>query len=137
MLSQFNLKLTRTVASALVFAGAAVVVTPLLVKTPFDLADNLAGRALLFYGITSAAYCSLPFVRRGDIAAVAMWLVLIVGVAPCVRGQELSAPRMFADMGGVILAVAPIYIARLRQLLQGDHRDHHRRAVDPASPAEI
>lgn len=89
--------------------------------------DNVLGRGLVFYGLTSGAYAALPLVRRGDIAAVASWLVLGVGVAPCFAGQELSASHMFADMGGVILAAAPIYIARFRQVMQGDTRGQRRR----------
>jgi hypothetical protein len=34
---------------------------------------------------------------------------------------------MFADMAGVLLAAAPIYIARLRQVAQGDTRHPRRR----------
>jgi hypothetical protein len=131
LITQFNQKLSRTTASAVVLGGAAILLTPLILQTPMALTDSVEARALLFYGVTSAAYCSLPYARRGDIVAVAMWLVLIIGVAPCFRGQELSASRMFADMTGVILAAAPIYIARLRQVLQGDIRDHSRRATDP------
>ncbi len=66
-------------------------------------AEGLANEvvsAAIFYGVTAGAYGALPFVRRGDIAMVAMWLVLAVGVAPCVEGRELSAPHMFADMAG-------------------------------------
>ena len=92
--------------------------------------------ALTFYGVTSGAYLALPFIRRGDIAMVAMWLVLGAGVAPCFAGQELSALRMFSDMAGVLLAAAPIYIARHRQLAQGDTRHPHRRESERASAAD-
>lgn len=114
------------------FAVALFAVTGLLVlASPLSggaiLPESLAGRALVFYGLTAGAYCILPRVRRGDIAAVAMWLVLGVGVAPCILGRELSAPHMFADMGGVILAAAPVYIARFRQVVQGDTRMMRRR----------
>ena len=34
---------------------------------------------------------------------------------------------MFGAMGGVLMAVAPIYIARFRQVAQGDTRPHRRR----------
>ena len=81
-----------------------------------------------FYdGVTAGAYGLLPFVRRGDIAVVAMWVVLGVGVAPCFVGQEVSAPHMFADMAGVLMGAAPIYIARFRQIAQGDVRNFRRR----------
>jgi len=88
---------------------------------------------LIFYGVTAGAYGVLPFVRRGDIAMVAIWLVLAVGVAPCVEGRELSAPHMFANMAGVLMAAIPIYLARYRQIVQGDTRHHRRRDTDPAA----
>jgi hypothetical protein len=34
---------------------------------------------------------------------------------------------MFADMAGVVTAAMPIYIARLRQIAQGDTRAQRRR----------
>jgi hypothetical protein len=92
--------------------------------------DNVAARAILFYAITAGAYAFLPFVRRGDIAMVTMWLVLAVGVAPCIAGRELNPGHMFADMGGVLLSALPIYIARFRQVTQGDVRLYRRREVD-------
>ncbi len=130
MNSQLNLKLTRAAAVAVVFACAGLVVTPLTGSSAFGFVQSVEARAILFYGITSAAYCSLPFVRRGDIALVAMWLMLLVGIAPLFNGEELNAKLMFADMAGVLLAAAPIYIARLRQILQGDVRADGRRAED-------
>ena len=96
-------------------------------------AEQPWARALVFYAITSGAYAVLPFVRRGDIAMVAMWLVLAAGVAPCFGGHELSAVDMFADMGGVLMAALPIYIARLRQVAQGDFRLYRRRETEAAS----
>ena len=82
---------------------------------------------LTFYGITAGAYAALPFIRRGDILMVSSWLVLGAGVAPCFAGQELSAPHTFADMAGVLMAAGPIYIARYRQVAQGDVRPQQRR----------
>jgi hypothetical protein len=114
---------------AAAFAVAVAAVTLVAGLTVFGdmIANVITVHALTFYGITAAAYAALPFVRRGDVLMVAIWLVLASGVAPCVVGQEISAPRMFADMGGVLMAAAPIYIARLRQLAQGDTRDLPRR----------
>jgi hypothetical protein len=112
-----------------VLTGAAVLVSPL---AGADLPDSLPLNALTFYGVTAGAYGLLPFMRRGDVAMVAMWLVLGVGVAPCFSGQELSAPHMFADLAGVLMGAAPIYIARFRQIAQGDVRPYRRRETDAA-----
>lgn len=91
------------------------------------LPNPITAHVLSFYAITAGAYVLLPFVRRGDIVMGGMWLVLAAGVAPCVTGQEISAPHMFADMAGVLMAAAPIYIARMRQIAQGDTRDTPQR----------
>jgi hypothetical protein len=115
-------------ASALVVLTCAVVlVSPL---SGAVLADNVPAHVLTFYGVTAGAYVLLPFVRRGDIAMVAMWVVLGVGVAPCFLGHELSAAQMFADLGGVLMAAGPIYIARFRQIAQGDTRLYRRRVSE-------
>jgi hypothetical protein len=42
---------------------------------------------------------------------------------------------MFADMAGVLMAAVPIYLARYRQIAQGDTRHDRRRAADPVSEA--
>jgi hypothetical protein len=124
-----RLKLTRLAAAALVLVGAVVVVSSGAIAG-VAIPNTLVAHAILFYAITLVAYLTLPFTRRGDIAMVAMWLVLAVGIAPCFRGHELSAPEMFADMGGVFLAAAPIYVARFRQLAQGDTRALRRRQAE-------
>lgn len=121
--------LVRLTSAAVVLASAVTLVLPLSLR-PVLMSDNLTTDALTFYGVTAGAYGLLPFIRRGDVVMVAMWLVLGVGVAPCFLGQELSAPRMFADMGGVLAAAMPIYIARFRQIAQGDVRPFRRREAE-------
>ena len=123
------LRLVRFASAAVVLACAVVLVSPLSAHGAGRV-DSVALHALTFYGVTAGAFGLLPFVRRGDVAIVAMWLVLGMGVAPCFWGEEISAPHVFADLGGVLMATAPIYIARFRQLAQGDIRDHQRRGID-------
>jgi hypothetical protein len=123
-----SLRMVRIVSALVVLAGAVLLISPLLMLGAV-LPDSVWVHGMTFYGVTVGAYGLLPFVRRGDIAVVAMWLVLGVGVAPCFVGQELSAPHMFADMAGVLMGAAPIYIARFRQVAQGDVR-HQRRRLD-------
>jgi hypothetical protein len=124
-----SLRMVRLASALVVLACAVVLVSPLSIRAAI-LPDSIQLHALTFYGVTAGAYGLLPFVRRGDIAMVAMWVVLGVGVAPCFLGQELSAPHMFADMAGVLMGAAPVYIARFRQLAQGDVRPHRRREVE-------
>jgi hypothetical protein len=118
----------RVLSALVVLAAAVALVSPLSAHARG--LDNVALHTLTFYGVTAGAYGLLPFVRRGDVAIVAMWLVLGMGLAPCFLGEEISAPHVFADLGGVLMAAAPVYIARFRQLAQGDVRDHRRRAID-------
>ncbi len=124
----------RLVSALIVLGCAVMLVAPLALPSTLP-RDLPAVGALIFYGATAGAYGALPFVRRGDIAMVAMWLMLAVGVAPCVDGREISAPHMFADMAGVLMAVLPIYLARYRQMAQGDTRRQDRREADRASEA--
>ena len=122
-------RMIRLASALVVLACAVVLVSPLLARGAL-LPDSIRLHALTFYGVTAGAYGLLPFVRRGDIAMVAMWVVLGVGVTPCFLGHELSAPHMFADMAGVLMGAAPVYIARFRQLAQGDVRAYRRREVE-------
>ena len=117
-------------ASALVVLTCAVALVWMLSRRDPALPDNIQVHTLAFYGLTAGAYVLLPFVRRGDIAVVAMWLVLAMGVAPCLAGQEISAPLMFADMAGVLMSAVPVYIARFRQIAQGDVRPQRRREAE-------
>jgi hypothetical protein len=129
-------KIPRLACAAIVAIAAVAAVAVLTLAGP-ALADLTLVHGVVFYVVTAAAYALLPFVRRGDVVMAAVWLVLASGVAPCVLGQEISAPRMFADMAGVLMAAAPIYIARLRQVAQGDMRDPpQRRQTERETPAE-
>jgi hypothetical protein len=128
--------------------GSAVAVLSIAIVLVLMLSMRAAGlpwlvtiHVLTFYGITAGAYLALPFIRRGDILMVAGWLVLGAGVAPCFAGQELSAAHMFADMAGVLMAAGPIYIARYRQMAQGDTRPLRRRegevVATPVRPSPV
>lgn len=131
MFSLVQIRMMRFGSAFAALAAAVCVVAPLTVWGEGFLVDNVAARAVLFYVITSGAYAFLPYMRRGDIAMVTMWLVLAVGIAPCIAGREINAEHMFADMAGVLMSALPVYIARYRQVLQGDTRHYHRRDTDP------
>jgi hypothetical protein len=124
--SDYPFRTFRLVSAFVLLISAAVLVLPLGLRNVV-MPDKPLVDLVVFYGATTGAYGLLPFVRRGDIATVAMWVVLGAGVAPCLTGQELSPQHMFGAMGGVLMAVAPIYIARFRQIAQGDTRPYHRR----------
>jgi hypothetical protein len=118
--------LPRTVYVPVGLALGAVVLG--LSLTP--LAEPFVVRLLLFYAATLAAYGLMPFVRRGDIPLVAAWVVLLSELAPCIGGQLISPEKVTADALGVAMAAGPVYLARLRQLMQGDVRPGGRRASE-------
>lgn len=93
-----------------------------------QLAEPFMARLLLFYVGTTLAYALMPYVRRGDIPFVAAWVVLLAELAPCISGEMISPVRVTADALGVLMASGPIYVARLRQVQQGDVRPGGRRA---------
>lgn len=96
--------------------------------TPF--AEPFLARVLVFYVGVSLAYALMPHVRRGDIPLVAAWVVLLAELAPCFTGRLISPVKVAADVLGVLMATAPIYVARLRQVNQGDIRPGGRRATE-------
>ncbi len=109
--------------------GAVMGVAMLAVSlTPF--AQPFLVRLMLFYVGVTTAYILMPYVRRGDIPLVAAWVVLMAELAPCVGGQLISPVKVAADVLGVLMAAGPIYVARLRQVQQGDIRPGGRRASE-------
>lgn len=105
--------------------GAVVLVLSL---APFT--AGFLPRLLLFYVGTGLAYALMPFVRRGDVPLVAAWVVLLAELSPCIGGELMSPTKVAADALGVLMAAAPVYVARLRQVLQGDTRPTGRRASE-------
>ena len=94
------------------------------------LADPFLGRVFLFYIGTSLAYVVKPPMRRGDIPLVAVWVVLFSELLPGFTGHMISAENVLADGLGILMATAPIYVARFRQVQQGDIRSEVRRSAD-------
>lgn len=109
--------------------GAAMGVVMLALSLS-PLAEPFLARVLLFYLGTTAAYALMPYVRRGDIPLVAAWVVLLAELAPCIAGNLISPIKVTADVVGVLMATGPIYVARLRQVQQGDVRPGGRRASE-------
>ena len=57
-------------------------------------------------------------------------MLLISELLPGFTGHMISAQNVLADGLGVLMAAAPIYVARFRQLQQGDTRPESRRSAD-------
>lgn len=98
-------------------------------------AQDFLARVLLFYAGSAIAYGLMPYVRRGDIPLVAAWVVLFAELAPCLSGEMISPKHVLADGLGVLMAAGPIYLARLRQVMQGDIRPGGRRASEKLATA--
>jgi len=111
-------------------AMAAVLAAAVLTPCMAGVADDTLVRVGLFYVAVSLAYVLMPYARRGDIPLVAMWVVLAAELAPLAAGQLISPRTTAADVAGVLMAAGPIYIARARQLMQGDARPRNRRATE-------
>ena len=129
MLPTVSFRTMRFISALVVLGCAVMLVTPLSLPSAIS-PDRAVVSALIFYGVTAGAYGLLPFVRRGDIFMGAMWLVLAVGVAPCVEGEELSPLHMFADMAGVLMAAGPISLSLYLLVAQGDSRHIHHHKTD-------
>lgn len=108
----------------------AVMAAAVLALSLSGLVDSFLARLMVFYAGTTLAYMLMPYVRRGDIPLVCAWVVLLAELAPCVAGQLISPIKVTADVLGVLMATGPIYVARLRQVQQGDIRPGGRRASD-------
>lgn len=126
----FPLSQAAGLPRSLYLAAASALGLAVLVVSLTPLADPFVPRLLLFYGGTLGAYALMPFVRRSDIPLVAAWVVLLSELAPCFAGRLMSPQHVTADALGVLLAAAPIYVARFRQVRQGDIRPGGRRASD-------
>lgn len=109
---------------------AAVMGLAILGVSLTPIAEPFLARVLIFYAGVNLAYALMPYVRRGDIPLVAAWVVLLAELAPCFAGQLISPVKVTADVLGVVMAAGPIYVARLRQVQQGDIRPSGRRASE-------
>lgn len=127
---RLNLSGARSLPRSLYVAAAVAIGALVLVLSLTPITEPFIARMLLFYVGTLAAYALMPFVRRDDIPLVAAWVVLLSELAPCIAGQLISPGKVTADALGVAMAAGPIYVARFRQIRQGDIRPAGRRATD-------
>ena len=110
-------------------AAGLVIAAITLVLSWTPLATNDLVRFATFYVAVCTAYALMPLARRGDIPLVAAWVVLLSAIAPCALGQMLSPQQVAIDSLGVLAAAAPVYIARLRQIRQGDIGSRQKKAM--------
>ncbi|MBL8556140.1 MAG: hypothetical protein JNL41_17820 [Phenylobacterium sp.] len=127
---QIRLPAAPAIPRPLYVPVAAIMCLAVLAISLTPLAEPFLARVLIFYAAVNLAYALMPYVRRGDIPLVAAWVVLFCELAPCFAGSLISPTRVTADVLGVVMAAGPIYVARLRQVQQGDIRPPGRRASE-------
>ncbi|MBX3485720.1 hypothetical protein [Phenylobacterium sp.] len=127
---QIKLPALAAIPRPLYVPVAAVMGLVVLAVSLTPVAEPFLARVLIFWAGVNLAYALMPYVRRGDIPLVAAWVVLLSELAPCFAGHLISPENVCADVLGVLMAAGPIYVARLRQIQQGDIRPAGRRATE-------
>ena len=120
-------KIVLRVRILTVFAGAIATV---LLLGPFHAPqgwDKLA-HGTMFYGFTLLALICLPWSRKGDIVAAVIAIGAASEIAQGFTGRDMSVFDWLADAAGAIVAAAPVYVARLRQVAQEAENAPDRRA---------
>ncbi len=80
------------------------------------LSDKTA-HAAAFYVLSLALFAALPRMRRTDLALGLLALAAATEVAQTLTGRTGSFPDFAADAAGVVVAVLPAMVERLRFLL--------------------
>jgi len=93
----------------------------------FGLNDK-AAHVIAFYGLSIMAFVVAPTRRRTDLAIMVLGFGVLIEVAQGLTGRSASVTDLLADAAGVVAAVAPGMIERLR---------HHVRKNPYMSFAEI
>jgi VanZ family protein len=110
-------KIVLLVRFLTVFAG---VIATVLLLGPFHAPpgwDKLA-HGTMFYGLTLLALVCLPWNRKGEIVVALIAIGGASEIAQHFTGRDMSLFDWLADAAGVIVAAAPVYVARLRQIAQ-------------------
>ena len=107
----------------ILFAGFALVLTGALLG-PFQGAEryiglsDIAAHVLAFYVLTIALLSVAPRSRREDLALIIVVFAIATEVLQSLTGRSMSLGDFAADMGGLIAAMLPSYIDRLRYLVR-------------------
>ena len=130
--------------------GAALLAlaTPIALAGPFRYHDlglpfpDTVAHALLFYGLTLAAFAALPRSRAQEIALAMIGVGMVSELVQTLVGRQMSLKDLAGDTAGILLAYTPIAITRLRELARthphhsfADLRRMDRRRVRRAVPA--
>lgn len=85
--------------------------------------------ALAFFAVTIGLFVIAPRWRRTDLALVALALGVAIELAQGLTGRSASLMDLMADSVGIVAAVMPGVIERLR------HHIRHHTKPEPGAPA--
>ncbi len=140
---------TRLTPGGLITGARVVIFTAFVMLFLFTLGPFAASEALLapwdkaahfvfLYSLTALALLAFPTVRRGDIAFFIILYALFCEAGQLFLGTEFEVADMIADAGGVMGALAPTYLERLRfYARRAPHRSFAEiNALDPRGREE-
>lgn len=114
----------QVVALARVAFGLFVLALTVALLGPFQGAEkhlglsDVAAHVLAFYVLSVAGLTVAPHARREDMARLVIVFAIATEVIQGVTGRSMSLADFAADMGGLIGAMLPSYIDRLRYLVR-------------------
>jgi len=85
-------------------------------ETHLGLSDKTA-HAAAFYVLTLGVFASLPGIRRTDLALWVLALAAATEIAQGFTGRSASLEDLLADAAGIVIAVVPAMVERLRYRL--------------------
>lgn len=104
----------RVVAAVLTLALIVLMVGPFQgLERLFGLSD-LAAHALAFYGLSLMVFAIAPRWRRNDLALAVFGVGALIELAQTLSGRSGSVMDLAADGFGIMAAVLPSFIERLR-----------------------
>jgi VanZ family protein len=83
----------------------------------FGLGDKPA-HAIAFFCVSTGLFAILPNWRRGDIALAVLGVAVLSEVLQALTGRSLSVTDLMADATGVLIALVPGWVERLRHLVR-------------------
>jgi VanZ family protein len=81
----------------------------------FGLGDKPA-HAIAFFCVTTGLFAVAPHWRRGDLALGVLLAAVLSEMLQALTGRSLSATDLMADTAGIVVALAPGLVERLRFL---------------------
>ncbi|QTC90511.1 VanZ family protein [Brevundimonas goettingensis] len=110
------LRILRPTAAVCGLGLAVVILGPFHgLERVFGLTDGPA-HAIAFFWIVTGLFAIAPGWRRGDIALVALLIAVMSETLQALTGRSLSLLELAADAVGIVVAMIPGWVERLRFL---------------------